>query len=75
MATKEEIEGELKELREQHEKLKMRYKEVATKLQVARFALQAQADVMDSHLKPSKPADYNTGREELNMEKVKSNLE
>ena len=58
MATKEEIEAERNDLREENDKLKMRYKEIATKLEIARLALQAQAEVMDNHLKLAKPVDY-----------------
>lgn len=74
MATKEEIEKERNELKEENEKLKLRYKEVATKLEVARFALQAMSDVLDAHLKPVQPVDYEAGREDLDMSTVKQEV-
>lgn len=47
MATKEEIEGELKELRERHEKLKLQKKEVETKLELARQVCQILTNYLD----------------------------
>lgn len=56
MATKEEIERDYEALREEHEKLKLRYKEVATKLSLAHELLGKTVD----HLTETPPVQYGT---------------
>jgi len=58
MATKEEVEQELEQTKDEYEKLRTRYVETVTNLKLARDIIRAQTEVLNRHLRPLEPVEY-----------------